>query len=102
MKKIEIIITQNPKTKKWNKPQFVEVTSKRARQYVNFIIPRDKNKRLRLREYCENCGRLFGEGFRFQKPVMYKTYFVCPDCKSDLEEELKTGIQKSVPNLNDL
>jgi len=106
VKKIEVVVVKNPKTNKWEEPKFVEVTPKRARNYIRSVVP----KGYRLREYCENCGRIFGklrtienpDGYTFEKPVMFKTWFVCPSCKVDLEKEIETGKITGIPNLNDL
>jgi len=96
MKKVELVMANKNANLK-----YVVVTSRRAKSYLNSIIPRGH----KLKEYCENCGRIFGKqenGFRFEKPVMFKTYFVCPDCKQDLQRELDTNVQTASPNINDL
>ena len=116
MKKYETLLKALPGGK-WGESKYSLVTPSRAKSYINSIVPKKKVGRhfdelkqewvddlakCKLKEYCENCGRRFGEKFKFKKPVMYKTYFVCPDCAKDLSEEMETGKQLSVPNLNDL
>lgn len=92
MEKTQIIIRKNCRA------EYKKVTPRMAEIEMKGIIP----KGYKLREYCENCGILFGEQFINKKPVMFKTFFVCQSCKDDLERELKTGQIVSTPNLNDL
>ena len=89
----------------WGKPRWVKVTPSYARAKMKVIIPREgasaNSRRRRLGTYCENCGILFHGEYLNEQPVMFKTFFVCAECKEKLEAELKDGVSRSVPNLID-
>ena len=86
MDKMEIVITKDPKTKKWSEPKLVKVTPKRTKNYMRSIIPRygkevGKDQKgnpiyklvnYSLREYCENCGRIFGKGAQIKAAATNK------------------------------
>ena len=87
------------------------VTKHDAKIYYRSLVPQKRYKDMdgkvktrstKLGTYCENCGRLIGENYQVRKSVMYKVYYVCPECKEDLIREVKTGEQVSALNLNDV
>ena len=85
----------------------VRITPEMIQRYFTIVHGESRNSetygkiKTQLGTYCENCGILLGKDYINKDYKLYKYFFVCGECYSDLLQEKLTGEQLSAPNLND-